>query len=146
MRVRLGLDWIGIRWRRPGVAADVAWPRDGVEAPDFLACLGVQSIHPTADAVFTARHAGEDHPIVVTRRAGDTVAVFVVLELCTPGDLAGLLIESDEATVKLAGEDHAVAGRHAAVVPTAADQVVDLGDVGVVLPQLVSGLTVEGED
>ena len=36
---------------------------------------------------------GADEPVEVARRTGDAVAVFVVLELGTPCDLAGLLVQ-----------------------------------------------------
>src|SRR5262249_26492213 len=96
--------------------------------------------------VLRSRHAGEDQSVEVAARAGNAEAVVVILELHAPVDLAGLLIESDEAAVELAAEDHALTGRHATVVPAATDQVVDLRDIREILPQLAPGLRVEGED
>src|SRR3712207_8869124 len=52
------------------------------------------------------------------------VAVVVVLELRSPGDLASRLVEGNEAAVELPGEDLAFAGGYAAVIPAATDQVV----------------------
>src|SRR5207237_266297 len=72
------------------------------------------------------RHPGEYQPVVVTRRAGDAVAVAIVLELRPPGNLAGALAESDEAAVQLTREDQVFAGGDPAIVPTAARSMVNL--------------------
>src|SRR5262249_17984612 len=99
------LLWIRIVGRRPRVAADVARRGNRVEAPDFVAILRVERGDSSANAVLSARNAGEDQPVVVAIRAGQAVTVFVVLELRSPGQLAGLLVERDKAPIEHARKD-----------------------------------------
>src|SRR5579859_5897035 len=129
MRVGGGLFriWIGGGW--PGVPTEVARRGDRVEAPDLVPILGIQRGHSAADALLRARDAGEDEPVVVAVRAGQAIAVLVVLELGAPLDLAGLLVQGDETAVEQAGVDSPVADSDTPVVPTAADQVIDLRNI-----------------
>src|SRR5205807_2077091 len=122
---------------------NIAWSRNRVEPPDLFAAGCVQGVYASAHAVFTARHTSENQPVEVARCASDAIAVVVVLELCPPQRLAGLLVNCDETAVELAGVNSTLAGRDAAVVPTATNRVIDLRNVRVVLPDLAAGLRIQ---
>src|SRR5438105_7072830 len=124
VRRRLLRIWVVRRW--PAIAANFAWAGDGVEPPHFVAVLGVHGRYAAADAVFSTRDTGEDHPVEVAVRASQAVAVFVVLELGAPQQLARVLVQGDKAAVEQARVHPAVSDGDATVVPTAANQVIDL--------------------
>src|SRR5207237_5011086 len=125
---------------------DLARSSYGVEAPHFVTVFGVQRGDSAANAVFGAGDAHIDQAVIETVGAGQAVAVFVVFELGAPQQLARLLVEGDEAAVEQARIDPAVADGDTAVVPTAADQVIDLGDIRIPFPDLATRLGIEGEN
>src|SRR5215207_2805563 len=68
---------------RPGVVPLLAWAGDGVEAPDFLAGLGVVRLYAPTDREFATGDARDHHAVVVERCGGDRVALLPVSD----GDL-----------------------------------------------------------
>ncbi len=131
---------------RPGFVAGLARRGDRVVAPDMLAGVGVIGVDMAADAEVAAAEAGNDHAVVIKRRAGDRIALGRVLGLDFPQHLAGLLVERDELGVELADEDLAVAHAGAATGPAAARPRLGGVDIRLVAPQHLAGIDADRED
>src|ERR1041384_6313306 len=59
---------------RPGVAAELTGRGDCVESPQKLAVFGAVRFHTAANAHVRTTEAGDDHALVVERRADDGIA------------------------------------------------------------------------
>src|SRR5690606_32741594 len=92
----------------------------GVESPDEPAGLRIEGLHAAPGAQVTAAEAGDDHAVVVQRRADDAVSLRGVFGLHAPDRLAGALVQRDQLRIETSDEHHAVAERHAAIDPAAA--------------------------
>src|SRR6185312_9951121 len=113
--------FVGAAVLGPGVATEFARRRGGPEAPFLFAGFGVEGGQTPADAVLAARTTDVDLVVVVERGARDREAFTGLDHVGAPFDFAGRLIQRHLGAVQLRDEDHAVADRDAAVVPTAAD-------------------------
>src|SRR4051812_18673039 len=103
----------GVAGRRPRVMADLAGTGNRVEAPVFLAGLGIEGGEPAADSELAARDAGVDASVVIEGCAGDRVSLLIAADLRRPIDVTRRLVECDELAVELADVDLAVAERNA---------------------------------
>src|SRR5262249_39817541 len=117
----------------------------GPDPPLLFAGSGIERRQESARRAVAARDAGVDHAVVIKRRCRDRVAVLPAADLRLPELLAGLGIERHHVAVEIAEEYFAVADRDAAIVPTAADCVDALIDVGAMLPNERAGLGIERE-
>src|SRR5829696_4660787 len=122
---------------RPGLVPELTWSRNRVEAPDLVAGLGVVRGDVAANLVLGTGDADVDQPVVVDRRHRLGVAGPRTVNLNTPGDFAGFLIECRQFGVDLSDKDESVADRHTAIDLAAAEREADDVDVRGVLPFLL---------
>ncbi len=146
LQIGLRAGGIGIVRRRPGVAAELARPGHGPEAPQLLAARRIERGELAAHAAISARDAGVDHAVVVERRAHDGVAVLPSADGRLPREIAGLGVERHEGAVELAEKHLAVGDRDAAVGPAAAHRGDVLVDARAMLPDERAGLGIERVD
>src|SRR5262249_36937594 len=69
---------------RPGVAAELAGPWQRIGPPQNGAGLGIQSGEAPAYPKIPTRDAAVNDAVVVKRRTGDGVAIFIVLDRDLP--------------------------------------------------------------
>src|SRR5215469_5866564 len=79
-----------VRAGRPGIAAQLARPRQGIVPPQDGAGLGVQGGEAPAYPILPTGDAAVEDAVVVERRAGDRVAMFIVLNRRLPDHFAQL--------------------------------------------------------
>src|SRR5439155_13776560 len=132
--------------RRPGVAPELAGPRQREPAPQHLAALGVESGEAAAHAELSSGDAAIDDAVVVERRAGDGVAVLPLLDGNFPRHLARLHVQGNDVGIELAEEELALAHGQPTVDPSAANGRDLLIDAGPVLPEDLAGLRVQRKD
>ena len=154
--VQLGIVGARRPRRGPAVPPRVAGPRlvaglagagNGVGRPDRVAAHRVVGLDEAADAVFAARHPGEDEPVDDQRRPGDAVALPPVDDLDLPRDGAGVAVEREQPRVHGADVDQIGVQRDPAVVrPAAVDALRLVGHLRLEAPQPRAGPGVDGED
>src|SRR5262249_47893870 len=129
-----------VRTRRPGLTAGLTRGRERIRPPEDLTTLGVQGSDTATDAKLATGDANIDRPIVVDRRAGNSVAILPLLDGGLPHHLASLGIQGYDIGVELAEKHHPLTQRHATVYPAAADGTDLLIDARPVLPEELTGL------
>src|SRR5580700_110790 len=58
---------------RPAIVTELTGAGNGIESPQRLAILGTERTHAPTGQELRTRKAGDDHAVVVQRRAGDRV-------------------------------------------------------------------------
>src|SRR5215813_15538102 len=132
---------VGTRW--PGLTAGLTRGRERIRPPEDLTTLGVQGSDTATDAKLATGDANIDRPIVVDRRAGNSVAILPLLDRGLPHHFTSLGIQGHDVGVELAEKHHPLAQRDAAVDPAAADGADLLIDARPVLPEELPGLGVD---
>src|SRR5215469_16889214 len=110
-----------IRAGRPGIAAELAGSRQGIVPPKDGAGLGVQGGEAPAYPILPTGNAAVDDPVVVEWRAGDRVAIFIVLKRGLPDHFARLHVQSHDGGVELPEKQQPLTHRQTAVGPATAE-------------------------
>ncbi len=110
--------------------------------PDHLAGFGIACLNRADDPELTARVAGDDQTFDDQRSRRVAVACLVVGDLFAPNDLAGVLVQRDDARIQRAEVDIVAIDRGTAVDHVTAGQNT-FRQTGIVLPDLFAGLQVD---
>jgi hypothetical protein len=126
----------------PGLAAGLAFRRDGVGAPQALASRRIVGIDKPADAELAACDAGDDFVAQRKRGRGDAVALQRILDLDLPEKGSGAGVERDQGAIQRAEEEPVTKHRNPAVDAVG---LVRIGDflTPVIAPELAAGPSIE---